>query len=248
MAGGGHHEPSVLTHFLPGMVSGIVLGGITGTLIMTNIASASLQSFWEASRIKEYFVVEPCADASGVSISSALSDNGSVLTSVAIGGAEETLLTVAHENLRFVPVSTDTHAYLTAVASANQREAFPALSLYRIDYCAQKTLTHVLGSIEEPANILGMSDSGTWILYEKKGLLLMNTQMHEVRALRAMGEVVDMEFSQGDDGGAVLFGDGSGAVWSLDGQGALQEEAFVTTVGISAWILQSPEEYLANLQ
>ena len=249
MAGGGHHEPSVFTHFLPGMVAGIVLGGITGTLFVTHIATSSLKFFWETTRVEQYRNTEPsCADISGLSVLADDAQEGGSLTSIAVGDEEPTLLTVASENLRFVPVANSSEMYLTAVASADQREAFPALSLYRIDYC-RKTLVHVLGSAEDPANIVSMSPSGAWVIYATDTLKLMSTEGHWVMAFAEAGQVIDTTFSPSDAGGALRFADGTGVVWSLAEDGSsLVEDAFVTAHDLPAWTFQSPQEYSANIK
>lgn len=248
MHAGGHHEPSVLTHFLPGMVLGIVLGGITGTLVVAHIASTSLQFFWEASRTKEDTPLETCGDSSLVETISVSSENTTALTAITIGNAPETLLTIPHERLRVVVIGNETTAYLTAVTSADQRDAFPATSLYRIDYC-KKTLTHLLGNAEEPTRILGVSPSGEWVLYQKERLLLMNTKEHRVMSLVADGEVTDVTFSQANNGGAVLFADGSGVVWSFSNDHTrIIEDVVITKSILPPWTFQSPEVYAGALQ
>jgi len=251
MQGGKHHEPSVFTHFVPGLLSGFVVGGIVATLVISHIASTSLQFFWQAVHETKKSNTTSCADVSGLQITSEVSDTGSVLTSVMVGDGNETLLTVPVENIRYVPSSGVFEAYLTAVASSVQQGAFPAASLYRVDYCA-KTVTHVLGNSEESVEVLGMSSAGNWVVYMRgENFMMMQADDGEtiVPPFFASSRPEEVLFSPTQEAVALRYVNGERAVWNMGEHGYIVSEE-VGAVGdvLPAWGVQSPVEYLANLQ
>jgi hypothetical protein len=246
MAGGGHHEPPVFTHFLPGMVAGIVLGAVVGSLFVANLATESLQTFWEITRP---IATDPneCASLSSVRISP-FGDEGVGYTSVTIGGSEEILMTLPQRTLRIVPLRLENIAYVTTVAGDADAAAFPANSLYRVDLCG-KTITHVLGSTNEPANILGMSLSGTWVLYANaNGLMVMNTAEHRAITLGETAIPQNVLFSPADDAFAVMFANGNRTEWILSDDGNTFVRQDVQTLGeLPAWTFQTAQEYFAEI-
>jgi hypothetical protein len=248
---GGHHEPSVFTHFFPGLLAGVVVGGMVGALVIAHIATSSLQLFWESTRQRPPMLPGVCADASGVRMSTESGETEGTLTSLTIGNGEETLLTVASTQLRYVPVTETPFAYLTAVASVDQQEAFPATSLYRINYC-QKTLDHVLGGNDTNIAILGMNSGGTWVVYmnEEEQLMLMNTRKHEVMVIAGEeGQPKEIIFSPGENGGALVFANGNRSIWSFEDNNQMLTQTSVSPgATLPVWTFQSPQEYAAMLE
>lgn len=249
MAGGSHHEPPVLTHFLPGMVAGIVLGGVLGTLFIAHLAAGSLQTFWERTRPTPARLEVACADISGVRVTSENTDSGSSYASVAVGDGVETVFTMSADLLRTVPITSNKTMYLTAVSDAAQVAAFPANSLYRIDFC-EKTITHILGDTNESVRILGMSDSGVWVLYASEGgLLIMNTKEHRVMSLAETALLANVVFSPFDDALAIEFTDGSRSEWILTNDtNAFTRKDAATSGALPAWAFQSAEDYFAEIK
>lgn len=251
MYGGKHHEPSVFTHFLPGMLTGFVVGGIIGTIMITYIATRSMELFWQAVHEDSVSqVAESCADASGLQVVSRVTDTGSVVTSVVIGDGEEFLLTLPPELIHFVPSSHISEAYLTSVSSSLQKEAFPAVSLYRIDYC-KKTLTHLLGDHEESVEILSMSHAGNWVLYMKDGVLML-MQADDARTFTftqsALSRPLEVLFSPFQDAVALRFFDGTRVVWNIGLHGhVLIEEMGIPGTTLPAWGMRTVAEYYANI-
>lgn len=251
MRGGKHHEPSVFTHFLPGMLTGFVVGGVIGTVIITHIATRSMEFFWQAvhqDKVSE--VTTSCADDSGLQVTSRVTDTGSVVTSVVIGDGEEFLLTLPPELIHFVPSSEISEAYLTAVSSSLQKDAFPATSLYRVDYC-EKTLTHILGDHEESVEILSMSHAGNWVLYMKNSALML-MQSDDARTFAfsqsALSRPEEVLFSPFQDAVALRFLDGTRVVWNV----GLHGDSLIESVGIAgdilpAWGMRTVSEYYANI-
>ncbi len=249
MKGGNLHEPSVFTHFLPGILSGFVFGGIAGTLIITHIAVGSLQFFWQSIR-QEKEVDTSCADISGLHATSEMSEAGTQFTSIVVGDGEVTSLTVPQEHIRYVPSTDSTEAYLTAVALADQQAAFPATSLYRVDYCA-KTLTHILGSSEDSL-LLGVSAAGSWVLFQDAdGLKLMQTDDHRVLSAQVTSSapLVEFLFSPREDAIAVRYADSLVVVWNTGLHGtSVTEEAGLLSTSLPAWDFQSVDEYSAMFE
>jgi len=247
-----HHEPSVFTHFVPGLLSGFVIGGIIGALVIARIASTSLQFFWQAVHEDEASeAVESCADGSGLQVASRVTDTGSVVTSVVIGDGEEFLLTLPPELIHYVPSSEISEAYLTSVPSALQKDAFPATSLYRIDYC-KKTLTHILGDHEESVEILSMSHAGNWVLYMKDATLML-MQANDARTFAfsrlSTSRPEEVLFSPFQDAVALRFPSGIRAVWNVGLHGkTLSEDMGTTGDTLPAWGMRSASEYLANIK
>lgn len=238
------------------MLAGFVLGGIVGTLVITHIASASLQFFWNSTQRPERMsAVGTCSDISGVRMEEEKTDTGSIMTSLVIGDGKETLLTVPRAQLRYIPSAELHEAYLTAVASQTQQEAFPAVSLYRIDYCA-KTLTHLLGGGSEPRNILRLSDKGTWVAYMADDtFMLMHTDegraLSSERFLGARLDIIpnDIAFSPREDAVALRYGGTSREIWFM-GSRAEEPERVVAMPGsfLPAWSMLQSDEYLTNIQ
>lgn len=251
MHGGRHHEPSVFTHFLPGMLTGFVVGGIIGTVVITHVASRSMEFFWQAvHKDTTSEAVESCVDASGLQVVSRITDTGSVVTSVSIGDGEEFLLTLPPELVHFVPSSEISEAYLTSVSSSLQKDAFPATSLYRVDYC-KKTLTHILGDHKESVEILSMSHAGNWVLYMKNAaLMLMQTDDARTFAFSqpSLSRPEEVLFSPFQDAVALRFSDGARVVWNM----GLYGEDLFESVGIPsdilpAWGMRTALEYYTNI-
>jgi hypothetical protein len=246
MHGGRHHEPSVFTHFVPGMLSGFVVGGIVATLVIAHIASSSLQLFWQS--VHEDTASE--AVKSCLQVTSRTTDTGSVITSVVIGDGEEFLLTLPPELIHFVPSSEISEAYLTSVSSFLQKDAFPAASLYRIDYC-KKTLAHVLGDHEESVEILSMSHAGDWILYMKDtALMLMQSDDARTFAFSQSpaSRPEEVLFSPFQDAVAFRFADDTRAVWNMGPHGhALLESSALPGSTLPAWGMRTVTEYTANI-
>lgn len=251
MQGGKHHEPSVFTHFVPGLLSGFVVGGVVATLVITHIASSSLQLFWQAVHEDTTSqVVESCADGSGLQVTSRTTDTGSIVTSVVIGDGEEFLLTLPPELIHFVPSSEISEAYLTSVPSFLQKDAFPATSLYRIDYC-EKTLTHVLGDHKESVEILSMSHAGDWVLYMKDAALML-MQSDDARTFAfsqsSLSRPEEVLFSPFQDAVALRFIDGTRVVWNIGLHGyVLSEDVGVPGETLPAWGMRTIAEYFTNL-
>lgn len=251
MHGGKHHEPSVFTHFLPGMLTGFVVGGIIGTMIIAHIAMRSMEFFWQAVHEDSASVgAVSCADSSSLQVTSRVTDTGSTITSVVIGDGEEFLLTLPPELIHFVPSSQISEAYLTAVPSSSQKDAFPATSLYRIDYC-EKTLTHILGDHQESVEILSMSHAGNWVLYMKNSALML-MQTDDARTFTflqpALSRPEEVLFSPFQDAVALRFLNGARVVWNV----GLHGETLVENVGVAggalpAWGMRTVSEYYANI-
>lgn len=251
MHGGKHHEPSVFTHFVPGLLSGFVVGGIVAALVVTHIASTSLQFFWQASREDQASeVVESCADGSGLQVASRTTDTGSIVTSVTIGNGEEFLLTLPPELIHYVPSSEISEAYLTSVSSPSQKDAFPATSLYRIDYC-EKTLTHVLGDHEESVEILSMSHAGDWVLYMKDAALMI-MQTDDARTFifsqPSLSRPEEVLFSPFQDAVALRFIDGARVIWNVGLHGdVLSESVGVPGSALPPWGMRTAIEYFTSI-
>lgn len=247
MAGGGYREPPVFTHFFPGMVAGIVLGAVVGSLFVANLATESLQTFWEITRPVATAPSE-CASLASMHVSS-VGDEGTGYISVTIGGGEEVLMTIPQSTLRIVPIHLENIVYITTVANDADTAAFPANSLYRVDLC-EKTITHVLGSANETANILGMSLSGTWVLYANtNGLMVMNTAEHRAIALDKKAIPQNVIFSPADDAFAVMFANGNRAEWIVSDDGNTFERQDVQTFGeLPVWNFQTAQEYFAEIK
>ena len=246
-----HHEPSVFTHFVPGLLSGFVVGGIVGALVITHIASTSLQFFWQSVHQEKTFeAVESCADDSSLQVTSRVTNTGSIVTSVVIGDGEEFLLTLPPELVHYVPSSQVSEAYLTAVSSSLQKDAFPATSLYRIDYC-NKTLTHILGDHEESVEILSMSHAGNWVLYMKDAALML-MQVHDARTFafsQPISRPEEVLFSPFQDAVALRFVNGTRAVWNMGLHGkTLSEDMGTVGDALPAWGMRTVAEYLANIK
>ncbi len=251
MQGGKHHEPSVFTHFVPGLLSGFVVGGIVAALVVTHIASTSLQFFWQAAHEDQASeIVESCADGSGLQVTSRATDTGSIVTSVVIGDGEEFLLTLSPELIHFVPSSEISEAYLTSVSSLLQKDAFPATSLYRIDYC-EKTLTHILGDHKESVEILSMSHAGDWVLYMKDARLML-MQTDDVRTFAfsqsSLSRPEEVLFSPFQDAVALRFIDGTRIVWNMGLHGfTLFEDVAVPGDTLPPWGMRTAIEYFTNI-
>lgn len=252
MHGGKHRDPSVFTHFVPGMLTGFVVGGIVGTVMIYHIAAQSMQYFWHAARADVIANAEEvCTNSSGLQITSRVTDAGSLVTSVVIGDGEEYLLTLPVERIHFVPSSRASEAYLTSVSTLEQLSAFPATSLYRIDYCA-KTLTHLLGDHQESVEILGMSHGGSWALYMKNSALML-MQVDEARVFSfsrsEIGRPEEVLFSPYQDAVALRFGGGVRVVWNVGLRGQeLTEEVGSFGDTLPAWGLRTVAEYVANIK
>lgn len=236
MQGGKHHEPSVLTHFVPGFLAGFVIGGVVGTLVIAHIATSSLQLFWQSMHASRSLPVA-CTDISGLHISSQTTDTGSTLTTLTLGDGNETLLTIPSAQLRYVPIAKENAAYLASVASPNQQSAFPATSLYRIDFCA-KTITHELGTSEDPVEIVGLSASGEWVIYTRSGVLsLMQTNDRKVLTAQTIPSLVsEVLFSPREDAVEVRTEAGECVVWEMGTHGEhSSERSLGACVELPAW-------------
>ncbi len=246
MHGGKHHGPSVMTHFLPGLLSGFVIGGIVGSIIIAHTASTSLHYYWEAMRQEKITNEVSCADISGVRIHEEISSTGSALTAIQVGDGEETLLTIPKNRLRYVPSTAGTEAYFTAVASPDQVEAFPATSLYRVDFC-KKTGEVLLGDSEEANVILGMSEKGTWAVYRgASGLMVMNTDEYRALSVETSEEVSELQFSPSENFISARFASGTREIWDVTS--GLQKESAPSGATLPAWGVDTKEKYRESLR
>lgn len=249
MHGGRHHGPSVVTHFFPGMLAGFVLGGIVGAIVVTHIASTSLKFFWQSAQQELRTEQKVCSDIAGVRITEERTDAGGVMSAVTIGDGRETLLTVAKAQLRYVPSTDSSEAYLTAVASVEQQEAFPALSLYRLDYCT-KTLTHILGGGTEERTILSLSEGGMWVAYMAEGeFMLMHTDDGRAWASGLDVRPDEIRFSPREHALAVRYGGETREVWYMEeNMAGIQKIRGIPGATLPAWNMSDKDEYSVEIQ
>lgn len=251
MHGGKHQGPSVFAHFLPGMISGFVIGAIVGTLIVTHIATSSLRLFWQAIHEDRSMSRGTCAQVSALKIARSEVSESSSLTTLTIGSGTETLITVDPSLLRYIPSGREHEAYLTAVVDPYQQEAFPATTLYHIDYCAQ-TVTPLLGGSQYEVTVHAVSPLGTWIVYSSANqLFFMQTVAHVVLSAPSTIDFLPEEVTASlhDNAFALRGARGDRAVWHVtDAQDTPVVYRALPGAALPAWGVRSFQEYVSILE